>query len=157
MKITVFAAEADFSLREVLEECLHFFNIVIVRKCTCICSSVKISRKFNNSLRFRALYGIILGVIFSEKIYTFFGTFVKNVTMHALSENYIASMGITDRGLHLMFVGLQYRSTSALYQGNFGKCFWTRSLGISPNDNLKKNNTIFFADGVNYQMNTAYE
>ena len=52
-------------------------------------------RKFNNPLRFRtfrALYGILLRVMFSEKVHEVWwrSTFVKNVTIHALSANDIA-------------------------------------------------------------------
>ena len=50
----------------------------------------KILREFKNSLRFRALYGIILRVMFSEKVHEVLHTFVKNFTMHALFANDIA-------------------------------------------------------------------
>ena len=40
--------------------------------------------------RFRALYGITLRVMLSEKVHEVLCTFVKNFAMHALSENDVA-------------------------------------------------------------------
>ena len=40
-----------------------------MRKCAGVCSSVNILMKLNNSLCFRALYCIILRVMFSKKIH----------------------------------------------------------------------------------------
>ena len=43
-------------------------------------------RELENSLRFRTLYGRILRIMFSEKVHKDLCTFIKKITMHALSE-----------------------------------------------------------------------
>ena len=74
------------------------------------------------------MFGIILRVMFFEKVHEVVGTFVKIFTVHALSENDIAYRRINNAGLHWMLIELQYKSTNALYQEHFGKCFLDKVL-----------------------------
>ena len=72
MKTINFSAEADVSdifSSGSIREIANTFSYSCEKMCMHIlCSFRKILRKLYNSLRFRAMYGIILRVMFSEKV-----------------------------------------------------------------------------------------